>query len=278
MRKQRFKLESSSLVGIDVSGMPTAPELSRLAQQLDSIEYVNHIHKINPGNGGRPIDIRKAKQMTQADFMAAGPRDIEMLLRYGVSQNQVARQYGVPIGSLTRLFKQKGVDTTLPLRVKEKFDTRKPEELEHTSLPSQQCDSPPVTPDKIITDPAKIAELIEPEPEPVPQITWFYGLPRSGAIPTLTVYEDNRIALPTVIRKQYGAKRIRIGVTNAPVNIIIGETDKSEFGVKIADKQSRVRCDGICQMLKDKGILLPAKFKMVRDESAGLWSGTLLEP
>ncbi len=288
-----LKAAKSHRLGYPKPKTVTGPAMPQPATLVDPVSYIRFWDKYNHRE---PVDISKSKKMTRADLMKADPRGIELMLAYGVSQKQIAMQYNTPLGSLTAIFKRMGVDTKVE-SVVEGFgimDLPANSESEETlpeAPPAEYSEDPAVEvqPDiqmetaiitnEVITDPAQIAQLMpEPEPEPVPQITWFYGLPRSGAIPTLTVYEDNRIALPTVIRKQYGTKRIRIGVTDIPVNIIIGETDKPEFGVKIADSQSRVRCDGICQMLKDKGILLPAKFKMVWDEFTRLWSGTLLEP
>jgi hypothetical protein len=96
-RDDRFAINMGTIEEIE----PPKPAVS-----LDPIEYVRHIRNVNPGNNGRPIDIRKARQMTKDDLLASDPRDIEMLLRYGVSQGQLTKAYTVPMGSITRILKK----------------------------------------------------------------------------------------------------------------------------------------------------------------------------
>jgi len=288
----------TSNFGINLTGAVEETEPTAPAVDLDPIEYVHHIRKINPGNNGRPIDIRNARQMTKADLRAADPRDIEMLFRYGVSQSQLAKIYDTPTGSLGKVLKDIGVDTGVKLLVKEKFGQsdnvwRKKGKGASGAMPE---------PDEVVTDPNKIAEFMtEPVPEPddiaelkipctvintvdansvnaflnnnkdtlikilhnsIPEppttYTWFNSTPKPGVIPMLTVMENGKISLPIVIRKQFDRVRIGFAGPEDDLNVNVLVVGKTD-NPEIGPKTSLKQAKVSYSVIADKLVLYGEK-------------------
>jgi len=285
----------TSNFGINMTGTVEEIEPTKPAVDLDPIEYVKHIRSVNPGNNGRPIDIRKARQMTKADLLAADPVDVEMLLRYGVSQNQIAKIYDTPMGSLAKILRNLGVDTGVKLLVKEKFDVRKPEESGGANEPEGLASGGIVTrtavinmgpdliiPDtnEIITDPARIAELMA-EPDPVPtqtpdEFNWFSRQPNTQGTPVVTVRANGDIYFSTEFGKLFTAgDMVEIGLT--PNCHKIAVKSDGTYRLLRCDKTNAsktVSAGNIRDELQWKGMAFPAKYKM---SSVGdMWTGVLI--
>jgi len=153
----------------------------------------------------------------------------------------------------------------------------------HANLPTETCE-PESIPDEVITDPAKIAELMaEPvPPETPPEIfqgfTWFYGNAKPGTIAVLTVMGDGKISFPSAIRRQYFDldTRMMIGFKANPDNLVVVKTNNPEIGLKPSMKQAKIKCVALAKELIKNGIELPAKYEMSWNEPEQLWTGVLL--
>lgn len=208
----------------------TEPMALRQNERIDPVEYMRHYRRYCPG---QPVDITKARQMSKADLLAADPRDIEFLLGY-ISQKQLCAQYGVPLGSITKILREMNVNMKAVVKVE---------------------------PAKPAADPSPASQAMPAKPES-PEFIW---VTRRESRAVVLIRENGCIEIGAAVSSGLVTDFIRIGVSRD------GSTLKliaSDAGLPYSrhGKRRRLTLKALTGELKRAAVPLPALY-------AGTWAG-----
>lgn len=217
-------------------------------EPLTPPQYVAHWCKMF-GNFAKGR-IEKSRVMSRDDLTK---KDAEFLLAHGVTQAQIAKQYRIPSGSVTRVFKLLGVDMTLK-----------------DSAPDIEIVQPSAPPEPQPTTPA---------PEIERRICWFTesrGKQGNTGAATVRIGKDGKVTFSSGFGKFFKpGEHVHIGLADDNSLLI----KKASSGLKLGALKNSSRRSTCCGDLKCelqwRKVKLPGLWAMdITAES--IWEGVLL--
>lgn len=232
---------------------PSQGEEQSLLKQPEKINPIAYILCWDKYNHGMPVDITKAKEGTRADLMAADPQDIELMIAYSVTQKQIATQFNTPLGSLSKILKELGVNTKVPLLV-----NSGEQHIEAASVVIQEDEGIPLD----LSASAQEEEMWFTEP--------------NQTCKAVVIVRKDQVVFAAGIGAEIDLEYVQFGLTRENHLKVKAADHGFKFHVhKGHSNRKTVCCNDLVHELQKRGIPLPAIFEMELNSEQHVWEGAL---